>query len=431
MNEMQKARQMERMWGVLLSEIENGNVIPIIGDELFRVKINGETMHLNEYIIREIMTNVLGEECNKSLTYTDLAGDDYRHKWRKVGSDLYYETNRILKDMSDLRVQSSAALRKLLSIDKFKVVLTTSFDDWVFRAMEEKWGKGAVRELSYKKRSAKDDTDNFLLPLLYHIFGKADVVPHSFVLTEDDLLEFLHHWLNDNYRPKRLAAVLREKYLLVVGCNFPNWLFRFFIQSMKSSLVTSAEDKTGMVADSKLDDELVAFLSRINVQNHCNTEDFINELAERWSKRSPVGNSKVDIFISYASEDYETVAKIVRQLREWNINVWFDKLELEPGDEYGEKIRRQIQDSKIFVPILSHNTLVPGRRFFKKEWNWGLEEAHAMVGTEKYIYPIALDESIDVKSEFLPQKFKDENMINYYEDGFENDLKKLVRDIRK
>ena len=423
----QKSRKMERMWEILLSEIENGNVIPIIGNELFCINVDGKSTHLNEYIIRKI-ADALDIEYDESLTFTELDGDKYKYKWNEIGSDLYYETNRILKEMSNLQIQNSETLRKLCGIDKFKIMLTTAFDDWAFNAMEEKWGKGAVRELSYKKRSAGQDIDdNLSSPLLYHIFGKADAVTHSFVLTEDDLLEFLHYWLNENYRPKQLAAMLREKYLLVIGCNYPNWLFRFFIHSMKSSLHSSTKDKMGMVADSTLDNELVAFLSRINAQNHCNTVEFIDELVERWEKRSHENITK-EIFISYASEDRATVAKIVDKLKEWGVNAWFDVQELEPSDEYIEKIKKQIRESKAFVPVLSKNTLTAGRHFFKREWEWAREETEWR-GTEKYIYPTAIEE-INFESDMLPEKFKNTQIINFNSISFENDLKKLVRDIR-
>jgi hypothetical protein len=426
MKDSQKSRKTERMWEILLSEIENGNVIPVIGSELFCINVNNKCIHLNEYIIREI-ADALEIDYSESLTFTELAGDDYKGKWKNIGSELYYETNKILKEMSNRQIQISDALQKLLSIEKFKVVLTTAFDDWTFKTMEEKWRGTTVRELSYKKRSTGQDIDNLSSPLLYHIFGKADVVPHSYVLTEDDLLDFLHCWLSENYRPKRLANVLREKYLLVVGCNYPNWLFRFFIHSMKNSLNSSSEDKMGMVADSKLDDELVAFLSRINAQNHCNTVEFIDELVERWQKRSH-GNTKKEIFVSYASKDYEIVTKIVDKLKEWNVKVWFDKHELEPADEYAEEIKKQIRESKAFVPILSKNTLVTGRHFFKREWEWGRKETEWR-GTEKYIYPIVIEE-IDLESDILPEKFKDTQMIDFSSINFDNDLKKLVRDLR-
>ena len=299
----------DRGWERLLHEIVNGNVIPVIGSELFNVKIDGEKMQLNEYIVKK-MAEAINLECSDTLDFTQLTSKRYANLWDDIDSDPYYETTQILKEMSNLQIEGSDALQKLLSIDKFKLVLTTSFDDWAFRTMEGKWGVGNVRSLHYKKRSLEQDIDNLSVPTVYHMFGKSDVVPHSFVLTEDDLLEFLHYWLNDNYRPKRLANILREKYLLIIGCNYPNWLFRFFIQSIKCSSNTFSKNEFGMIADSKLDEELIAFISRLDAQMHDNAVTFIDELVERWQKCYYQEIAK-EIFISYASEDYDIASKIV------------------------------------------------------------------------------------------------------------------------
>jgi hypothetical protein len=290
-----------------------------------------------------------------------------------------------------------------------------------------------VKELWYEKRSNKPDIDNLSSPLLYHLFGKANTIPNSYVLTEDDLLEFIHCWLYENYRPQQLANTLKEKYLLVIGCNYPNWLFRFFIQSMKnfSNTGTSKNSKIGMIADSKLSSDLLAFLSRISAQTHGNSITFIDELSERWKQHSKTNSEEKEekeIFISYASEDYETAQKIADAFGNAGGQVWFDKRELDPSDKYAEIIRNKIKNSKAFVPILSLNTLTKEKRFFKGEWNWGIKEAELM-GTQKFIYPIVIEE-IDKASDILPEEFKEKHMIDYKNKDFENNIKKIIRDIR-
>ncbi|MDR1809433.1 MAG: TIR domain-containing protein [Prevotella sp.] len=429
---MKESQKSERMWDSLLSKIESSQVIPIVGSELFCINVGGQSMHLNEYIIKE-MADSLEIEYEESLTFTELDGLDYKTRWNSIDSDAYYETTQILKNMSGLQVQSSDALRKLLSIDKFRIILTTSFDDWTFKTMEEKWGKGKVKELSYKKHTGGQDIDAMDVsqqpPLLYHIFGKADIEPHSFVLTEDDLLDFLHDWMNDNYRPKRLTDMLREKYLLLVGCNYPNWLFRFFIHSMRNSLSPTSEKK-GLVADSKLDKNLIDFLSRINVWKHDNTSEFIDELVERWNNR-PVNNDsgKRDVFISYASEDYTVAMQIAQTFEKNGAAVWLDEKELNPGDKYENKIKQHIMECNAFVPILSQHSFTPDRRYFKKEWNWGKSEAE-MRGTKQFIYPIFVEE-IDKSSHILPEEFRNVTMIDFSNSSaFESNIQKIVRNIR-
>jgi TIR domain-containing protein len=62
------------------------------------------------------------------------------------------------------------------------------------------------------------------------------------------------------------------------------------------------------------------------------------------------------VFLSYASQDAEPARRICDALRAAGIEVWFDQSELRGGDVWDQKIRRQIRDCGLFVPIISRNT---------------------------------------------------------------------------
>src|SRR6185437_5436918 len=59
------------------------------------------------------------------------------------------------------------------------------------------------------------------------------------------------------------------------------------------------------------------------------------------------------VFLSYASEDAEPAERIADALRAAGIEVWFDRNALRGGDEWDRKIRREIKDCALFVPIIS------------------------------------------------------------------------------
>jgi len=48
--------------------------------------------------------------------------------------------------------------------------------------------------------------------------------------------------------------------------------------------------------------------------------------------------------------------RICDALRSAGIKVWFDQSELRGGDAWDQKIRRQIKECALFVPIVSANT---------------------------------------------------------------------------
>jgi hypothetical protein len=62
------------------------------------------------------------------------------------------------------------------------------------------------------------------------------------------------------------------------------------------------------------------------------------------------------IFLSYASQDATAARRLCEALREAGIEVWFDQSELRGGDAWDQKIRSQIRDCALFIPLISANT---------------------------------------------------------------------------
>lgn len=69
-----------------------------------------------------------------------------------------------------------------------------------------------------------------------------------------------------------------------------------------------------------------------------------------------------DVFISYASEDRESVGRpLANALKDNGLSVWFDEFEMKIGDSLRRKIDKGLASSKFGVIILSQS-------FFKKGW---------------------------------------------------------------
>jgi hypothetical protein len=70
-----------------------------------------------------------------------------------------------------------------------------------------------------------------------------------------------------------------------------------------------------------------------------------------------------DVFISYAHEDKETIARPLAHLLDsrFNLKVWFDEFELKIGDSVSEAINRGLRESRYGVVIIS-------RAFMQKKW---------------------------------------------------------------
>ncbi|HEX3623674.1 MAG TPA: toll/interleukin-1 receptor domain-containing protein [Acidimicrobiales bacterium] len=59
------------------------------------------------------------------------------------------------------------------------------------------------------------------------------------------------------------------------------------------------------------------------------------------------------VFLSYAREDAPAVQRMADALRAFGIEVWFDQAELRGGDSWDRKIRGQIRECALFIPIIS------------------------------------------------------------------------------
>src|ERR1044071_6036287 len=82
------------------------------------------------------------------------------------------------------------------------------------------------------------------------------------------------------------------------------------------------------------------------------------------------------VFLSYASQDAEAARRICDTLRAAGVEVWFDADGgLEHGDEWDAKIRRQIKECVLFIPIISANTQAWHEGYFRLEWELAAERA--------------------------------------------------------
>jgi TIR domain len=70
----------------------------------------------------------------------------------------------------------------------------------------------------------------------------------------------------------------------------------------------------------------------------------------------PVTEPTHAVFLSYASQDAEAAQKICEALRAAGIEVFLDQSELRGGDAWDQKIRHEIHDCALFIPMVSQHT---------------------------------------------------------------------------
>jgi TolB-like protein len=110
------------------------------------------------------------------------------------------------------------------------------------------------------------------------------------------------------------------------------------------------------------------------------------------------------IFLSYASDDAEAAARIAAALSTAGLEVWFDKNELRGGDVWDQKIRHQIRDCALFIPVISAHTQARTEGYFRLEWRLADQRTHLMARNKPFIVPVCVDDTADSEGD-MPDSF--------------------------
>jgi len=111
------------------------------------------------------------------------------------------------------------------------------------------------------------------------------------------------------------------------------------------------------------------------------------------------------VFLSYASQDAEAARRICDALRAAGVEVWFDQSELRGGDAWDQKIRKQIKECALFVPVISANTQSRHEGYFRLEWKLAAERTHMMSGAKAFLLPVVIDDTRDADAH-VPSEFR-------------------------
>jgi TIR domain len=110
------------------------------------------------------------------------------------------------------------------------------------------------------------------------------------------------------------------------------------------------------------------------------------------------------VFLSYASEDCEAAERIADALKVAGIEVWFDKGDLRGGDAWDRKIRDQIRDCRLFIPVISANTERRDEGYFRREWALGADRTRDMAHRKTFLVPVVIDGTPE-RGASVPEKF--------------------------
>ncbi len=415
----------ENAWEDLLSFIEERRVIPIVGPELLMVASDGRPRLLYEVLAERLAArlNVDTRELPERYSLNDVVCLFLTHRGRR--EEVYVRLRGVLKDLD---VEPPAALRQLAAITDFDLFVSTTFDSLLETAINIARFEGAhsTEALSYAPNRVTDlpaERERLTRPTVYHLFGKVSASP-TYVISDEDLLEYLCALQNEHLAPERLFYELEHNHLLVIGGSLSNWVARLFLRMAKRQRLSAPRDVGEVLADDLIAEEprLVSFLQQVSVHTRIyrGAERFVAELHERWQARRKPAGAGADparflppvrempenaVFISYAREDLPAVKRIKAGLEAAGITTWFDLERLESGDDYDRKVQRNIARCSYFIPVISQSTERRLEAYFRREWSYALDRTRNMADGALFILPVTIDATNPVEA-LVPERFR-------------------------
>lgn len=470
----------DKDWRRLLEQIRDGTVVPVVGSRLL---VDAQGQPLSARVARFVIEGSDLDINPATLPpFRELNEIVSRLKAQRVDpitlQELYGDVDAALRKIGSEGLPIPTPLQQLAAITDFRLMVTVTCDDLLARALAAA-GRGVKEVVHSPKLPTSEGAD---LPLdwqeragvvqLLYLFGKSRPTP-LFAIHDEDVLEYAHNIIADgSHAPTAFLGALRDRSLLIVGCNFPDWLSRFVLRATrKGRLADPKGGREWLVEGLGQEDPFVGFLGNYSPETEALTNvdpaQFIDELHQRWqagrkaaaaandkpagsagsaataaeslSSASPEGKM---FFISYSRTTDLAHAQALREVLAGELSVgeheiWFDEQTLEPGDVYTQSILDGIRSCRYFVPLVSRAATGREKAFVFREWDEATRQLPEM--NRKYLLPLVID------ADNHPETYRQPSVVAWRERHIDfghapdgrpdestlNALRNLVRDARR
>lgn len=133
--------------------------------------------------------------------------------------------------------------------------------------------------------------------------------------------------------------------------------------------------------------------------------------------------NKPRVFISYAREDNDIAQRLYDDLKKEGVELWFDKQDLKPGQDWQLDIKKAIMESTFFLALISSKSMAK-EGFTQKELKVALDVLDEKPeGNKVFIIPVRVD---DCPVNYQLQRYHWVNLFPSYAEG----LNKLLEVIK-
>ncbi|NGZ97387.1 MAG: hypothetical protein CV089_14935 [Nitrospira sp. WS110] len=451
----------EAGWNRLMDNIGRNNVVPIIGSRLL-VGADGQSS-LQAQVAARLMKNHGKKSEEISLPpFREINEAVSQLKQEVELVDLCNDVRRAIREVINAKdFTIPEPITQLAAIADFDLFVTLTPDDLLARSLAQRC---TVNEIIHSLNLTTSDRRDLLrdrdkkpgeVNILY-LFGKAHA-KSSFAIHDEDVLEYAHKVIVDGHKTLNVfLGELRNRSLLLIGCNFPEWLSRFFLRATNDKRLLEKYRRSWLIEQLKPEESFTCFLNNYGggteVLADRSPVEFVAELHRRWMAEhgafaqeperrveEPIPRGTM-FFISYSRQTDRACAEALYQaLRNLGVTeneVWFDRDSIEPGQDYQRRIYDGIGSCQYFLPLLSRSCNSRKEAFVFKEW----ERAEGRLPMNReFLFPIIVDTDFkpDLYTAPVIPNWRDERKIHFAHapDGIpdadlEKKLKRLVQESR-
>lgn len=399
----------------LVDCIKKQRIVPIIGNDAFYVNDEKRgNVPVQRFIIETAKEKYNIE--NDDIFLSGLEGmTALKTELEKKGKDPILELKSIINSTP---IKLYDEVETFLKNGNFPLIISTTIFDI---GIEEK----RYKPIRYEKARITDIlikgtelgcAEQIEQPTIMYLFGVANADNIGFVYTEQDFLEYLHALHNEETKPQKLITYMHNnKYIFSIGCDIPDWTFRFLLYSIKELKRQIAKNKFygGAIGES-MEESMERFLKRFSYQSQKGLRSTLTIIN---NKMAPV--TKTRIFLSLHSADYKTIGQNIVELMGSKYKIWFFEEEEKRGD-FWNKIKEAIEETDFFMPVITANNIVEilrrekehnekeineNDRGFLYEWQLALRHWKKHPNKKRYCIPYFPDRNIAKNfNDELPQR---------------------------
>jgi hypothetical protein len=425
----------EAAWSRLLAMMRDGTVVPVVGPRLL---VDDDGTSLQARVATKLLADygvevpegglIRFREINEAVTLL---------KGKVDVQDLYFPICQAMADLQKQRFHIPKSLSQLAKISDFRMVVTLTPDGLLTQALQA--ANRAVNEVVHSPKLPTDQGSDLpadwqkpggAVQVLY-LFGKARPSP-LFSIHDEDVLEYAHNVIiSGSHSPRAFLSALQDRNLLLIGCNFPDWLSRFILRATRKGRLADHHAGYGwLVEPLGQEDPFIGFLGKYSPATSVLTDiepaDFVDELYRRWvAQHTPNGDGaptpterampeSAMFFISYSrTTDVAAAVRLYETLRGLGVaenEIWFDRETLEPGDLFKQRILNGIRSCRYFIPLVSRAATQRDQAFVFREWNEATDVLPELNRT--YLVPLVVDQ------ENLPKSYRQVSVEAWVERGY-------------